>query len=361
MTHQMGVGIVGWGSIAPFHAKAISEIPNAKLVAVQTSKLENAATICEQFGADIEVVADISSLVRRKDINIVDVCTPSGAHLEPALAAATAGKHVVVEKPLEITLERCDRIIEACRRNRVQLCTIFPSRFSDANMALAAAVRNGRFGRIALADAQVKWWRTQAYYDSGGWRGTWALDGGGALMNQAIHHVDLLQSLVGPVVEVAAFAALRAHDRIEVEDSVVAALRFESGAVGTIQATTAAFPGMLKTISVHGDGGSVVVEQDRVVTWKFANEFPEDEIVGKSSSTSETSGGAADPKAISHEGHRRQLSDFVEAIQKNRNPTVDGAEGRKSVEIILAAYHSQATGRVVRLPFMGEAQRPSLR
>lgn len=358
MSGQIGFGIVGWGSIAPFHAKAIAEIPNAKLVAVQTSKAENAATVREQFGSQIEIVPDVSSLVSRTDVHVVNICTPSGAHLEPALAAAAAGKHVVVEKPLEITLERCDRIIDACKRHGVRLCTIFPSRFSDANMELAAAVRSGRFGRIALADAQVKWWRTQAYYDSGGWRGTWALDGGGALMNQAIHHVDLLQSLVGPVVEVAAFTALRAHERIEVEDSAVAVLRFESGAIGSIQATTAAFPGLLKTIAVHGSGGSVVIEQDRIVTWQFAEERPSDEETRRRSATSETSGGAADPKAISFEGHRRQLVDFLDSIRDGRNPMVDGSEGRKSVEVILAVYQSQATGKVVRLPLTGETQHP---
>jgi UDP-N-acetyl-2-amino-2-deoxyglucuronate dehydrogenase len=358
MPDQIGFGIIGWGSIAPFHAKAIAEIPNAKLVAVQTSKAENAVAVHEQFGREIEVVSDVASLLKRPDVHVVNICTPSGAHLDPALAAAAAGKHVVVEKPLEINLERCDQIINACKRHGVRLCTIFPSRFSDANMSMASAIRDGRFGKIAVADAQVKWWRTQAYYDSGGWRGTWALDGGGALMNQAIHHVDLLQSLVGPVVDVAAFTALRAHERIEVEDSAVAALRFESGAIGTIQATTAAFPGVLKTIAVHGSGGSVVIEQDRIVTWQFADERPDDEEVRRRSATSETSGGAADPKAISFEGHRRQLTDFLDSIREGRNPLVDGSEGRKSVEIILAVYHSQATGKVVRLPLSGETLHP---
>ena len=358
MDREFGFAIIGWGSIAPFHARAIAELPGARLVAVQTSRHHNVETIQKEFGKQISVGSDLNEILRRQDVHVVNICTPSGAHLDPAVAAARAGKHVVVEKPLEITLERCDRMIEACRSHAVQLCTIFPSRFSDANMALGTAVREGRFGRLALADAQVKWWRTQAYYDSGGWRGTWALDGGGALMNQAIHNVDLLQSLVGPVVEVAAFTALRAHERIEVEDAAVAAMRFESGAVGTIQATTAAFPGLLKTIAIHGDAGSAVVEQDRIVVWRFADEKPDDEEVRRRAAASETSGGAADPKAISHEGHRRQLTDFLDAIRNGRTPVVDGAEGRRSVEFILAVYHSQATGRVVRLPLTGETQRP---
>jgi len=358
MRDEFGFGIVGWGSIAPFHARAIAEIPGARLAAVLTSRPETAAAIREQFGVQVAVVGDLHSLLNRQDVHAVNICTPSGAHLEPALAAAAAGKHVVVEKPLEITLERCDLVIKACRQHGVKLCTIFPSRFTDANMALAEAIASGRFGRIALADAQVKWWRSQQYYDSGGWRGTWSLDGGGALMNQAIHHVDLLQSLVGPVREVAAFAALRAHERIEVEDAAVLALRFDSGAIGSIQATTAAFPGLLKTIAVHGESGSAVVEQDRIVTWQFADQRAEDEELLRANSTSPTTGGAADPKAISHEGHRRQLAEFIDAIRADRDPIVDGAEGRRSVEIILAAYHSQATGSVVRLPIEGETQRP---
>lgn len=358
MKDELGFAIVGWGSIAPFHARAIAEIPGARLVAVQSRKPTASADVEKEFGGGIDVVQDLDALLKRTDVHVVNICTPSGAHLEPALAAAAAGKQVVVEKPLEVNLERCDRIIDACRKNNVQLCTIFPSRFTDANMALAQAIREGRFGRIALADAQVKWWRTQEYYDSGGWRGTWALDGGGAMMNQAIHHVDLLQSLVGPVREVAAFAALRAHQRIEVEDAIAVALRFESGAVGSIQAATAAYPGLLKTIAVHGDGGSVVIEQDRIVTWQFADERPEDEILRQKNSASATTGGAADPKAISHEGHRRQLAEFVEAVRTDGRPTVDGAEGRRSVEIILAAYHSQATGTVARLPLVGDVRLP---
>src|SRR5207247_2605079 len=171
-------------------------------------------------------------------VDVVVITTPSGAHLEPAVAAAAAGKHVVVEKPLEITPDRCDRIIDACDQHGVQLCTIFPSRFADANVTLKAAVDAGKFGRLSLGEASNKWWRTQAYYDDGGWKGTRALDGGGALMNQAIHNVDLLLWMMGPVRQLCGFTATLAHERIEVEDTAVACLQFESGALGVIQATT---------------------------------------------------------------------------------------------------------------------------
>src|SRR5204862_4161285 len=188
---------------------------------------------------------------------------------EPAVAAAEAGKHVVVEKPLEVTLERCDRILEACDRKGVKLCTIFPSRFADSNLALKSAVDAGRFGRLTLGETTCKWWRSQEYYDKGGWRGTWALDGGGALMNQAIHNVDLLLWMMGPATHVSAFTALLAHERIEVEDTAVACVRFASGALGVIEATTSVFPGLPKTIALHGNRGSVVIEQEDVLRWDF--------------------------------------------------------------------------------------------
>jgi UDP-N-acetyl-2-amino-2-deoxyglucuronate dehydrogenase len=346
-----GVAIVGCGAIAPFHARALAELPDlARLVAVQTSQPAKADAVWAAYGTRGAVCGSVAELVGRPDVEVVIVCTPSGAHLEPALAAAAAGKHVVVEKPLEVSLERCDQLIAACRNAGVRLGAIFPSRFGDANRALAAAIAAGRFGRLTLADTTVKWWRPQSYYDQGQWRGTWALDGGGALMNQAIHNVDLLLAMMGPAAEVAAFAACRAHERIEVEDTAVAVVRFRSGALGTIQAATSAYPGLPKTIAVHGERGSVVIEQDRVATWQFAEELPEDAACRQLGTNFAGAGGAADPKAISHEGHRRQLADFLQALRTNREPEVGGQEARAAVELILAIYRAQAHGAVVQLP-----------
>ena len=188
-------------------------------------------------------------------VDAVSVATPSGAHMEPAVAAAKAGKHVIVEKPLEITLQRCDRIINECEKNGVKLSTFFPSRFHDSSIKMKRAVDEGRFGRLTLGDAYVKWFRTQEYYDSGAWRGTWKLDGGGALMNQAVHTVDLLTWLMGPVVEIQAQTATLAHERIEVEDVATATLRFANGALGIIEASTAVYPGYLKAHRVAWRSG----------------------------------------------------------------------------------------------------------
>src|SRR5947207_798014 len=221
-----GIAIIGCGMIARFHARALADIPGTRIVALADSDLPRARKLADELKlGENNIYPDTASLLARRDVDVVIVATPSGAHMEPSVAAAEAGKHVVVEKPLEVTLERCDRIIEACDRNKVQLCTIFPSRFADANRALKAAVDAGRFGRLTLGETTCKWWRPQSYYDQGGWRGTKALDGGGALMNQAIHNVDLPLWMMGAATHVLGFTSTLAHERIEVEDTAVACIR----------------------------------------------------------------------------------------------------------------------------------------
>jgi len=347
-------GIVGCGMIAEYHARAIAELPDAQLVAVLDTSAgqDKGQKIASLATGPCAIENDLDPFMANPEIDIVCICTPSGAHLEPAVAAARAGKHVVVEKPLEITVPRCDAIISACDQNRVRLCAIFPSRFSQANQQLKQAITTGRFGRLTLGDTYVKWWRTQDYYDSGKWRGTWALDGGGALMNQAIHNVDLISWLMGEVVEVVAFTDTLAHERIEVEDTAVAILRFASGALGVIEAATTAYPGLLKRIEIHGNRGSARVEQDEITLWEFQDQLPGDtEIAAKLASRTSSNSGASDPRGIGHEGHRQQLADFLAAIDAGKPASVDGQEGRKSVEIIRAIYRSATTGKAVPLPF----------
>jgi predicted dehydrogenase len=213
------------------------------------------------------------------------------------------------------------------------------------------AVDAGRFGTLALGDAYVKWYRTQAYYDSGAWRGTWALDGGGALMNQAIHSVDLLLWLMGPVAEVSAHAATLAHERIEVEDVVTASLRFASGALGVIEATTAGFPGSLKRIELTGSQGTAILEEEDIIKWEFAQTNEDDQRLREEmKGRTKTGGGAADPAAIGHHAHTALFRDFLLAIQQNQVSAIDGHQGRRSVELILAIYESARTGQKVRLP-----------
>jgi UDP-N-acetyl-2-amino-2-deoxyglucuronate dehydrogenase len=347
---MIGFAIVGCGMIARFHARALAEVAGARVAALVSRTRANADKMAGELGLDCFRTYELPAALARPDVDAVIVTTPSGAHLEPAIAAAEAGKHVVVEKPLEITAERCDRIIEACDRAGVKLCTIFPSRFGDANRTLKAAVEAGKFGRVALAETTCKWWRPQSYYDEGGWKGTQALDGGGALMNQAIHNVDLLLWLMGPPTHVSGFTATLAHERIEVEDTAVACLRFASGALGVIQATTSVYPGLPKTIAVHGDRGTAVIEQDDILRWDFTPETDEDRAIkARFAAKAGASGGASNPAAISHQGHARQLADFVRAVEAGAAPAVDGREGRRSVAVIEAIYESSRTGRVVEM------------
>ncbi len=344
-----GFGIIGCGMIAKFHARAIADIANAKLVACYNRTAPKAEAIAAEFGG--EAYTDLEQMLAREDLDVVTICSPSGAHAEPCVAAAKAGKHVIVEKPLDVTRERCQSMIDACDQAGVKLATIFPSRFHEASKLMKRAVEQGRFGKLALGDAYVKWFRTQQYYDSGAWRGTWQLDGGGALMNQAIHSVDLLLWLVGPVVDVMAYTTTLAHERIEVEDVATAVVRFANGALGTIEATTAGYPGSLKKIELTGSMGTAILEEEDIIKWEFAEQSAEDaklreEMLGRT----KTGGGAADPAAIGHHAHAALFRDFLEAIEQDRPPIIDGREGLRSVELILAIYESAKTGRRVELP-----------
>lgn len=348
-----GFGVIGCGMIADFHAKAMGDIRGAKLVACYSATAASADRFALRHGC--RAYHELAALLADPAVDVVTICTPSGAHMEPAVAAARAGKHVIVEKPLEITLKRCDTIIAACAEHGVVLSTIFPSRFHESARLMKQAVQQGRFGHLTMADAYVKWFRTQKYYDSGAWRGTWKLDGGGALMNQAIHSVDLLTWLAGPVVSVSARTATLAHERIAVEDVAVASLQFANGALGCLQASTAAYPGYLKRIELHGSAGSAVLEEEDIKIWDFAKSSRADGAIRKRMlGKTKTGGGAADPAAIGHHGHTMHFKDVLSAIQSSGIPSIDGHEGRRSVEIILATYKAAETGREVRLPLKSD-------
>ena len=343
-------GIVGCGSIGAFHALSVQDLPQARLVAVAEPVEERRKEFAEKHHC--EGMADFNELAQRGDIDVVCVCTPSGAHRDPGVAAARHGKHVICEKPLEVNLERTDDLIKACDDNGVRLGAIFPSRFNKAAQMLKAAIDEGRFGRLTLGDCYGKWWRSQEYYDSGGWRGTWKLDGGGACMNQSIHGIDLLQWFMGPVDTVIAFCDCLVHERIEVEDTAVAAIRYKNGALGVIECTTSVQPGQDRKIAIHGDKGTAVLTGGNITQWQFVEQRPEDDEIRKKFGPDKgpKSGTASDPMDFSHAGHREQMRDFLDALDKGTAPAVDGREGRKAIEIIIAIYRSAWTGRPVRLP-----------
>jgi len=342
----LGFGIVGTGMIAGYHAQAIAQIPGARLAGVCGRDTEKVRAFATQHEVPFATTS-LDELLARPDVAVVGITTPSGAHLEPALAAIQAGKHVVIEKPLEITTARADRIIAAAAAAGVRLVPIFQARFGRGAQTVKAALDAGRLGRLVLASAYVKWHRPAAYYT--GWKGTLALDGGGAVINQAIHGVDLLQWFAGLPAEVFAWQTRRVHTGIEAEDTAVAALKFPDGALGTIEATTALWPGWSRRIELGGEHGSVCLEDDHIVRWDFVPPAPGDEAIRAAKRDDALGSGAGAPGAISFEGHRRQLQDLVDALRDHRPPAIEGAEGRKAVALVNAIYASADSGRPVVL------------
>lgn len=346
---EVGFGIVGCGMIASFAARAVNEIPGARLVATFSRNESRAESVAEPY--DATAYTDFDAFLDRQDLDAIYVSTPSGTHADYTIPAAKAGKHVIVEKPIDITLQRARAMAQACDEAGVKLGVISQSRFSEGSRILKEAVDGGRFGRLTIGDAYVKWYRNQAYYDKGGWKGTRALDGGGALINQSIHAIDLLQWFMGPVKEVTAFCDTLAHERIDVEDTAVAVLRFANGALGVVVGATSAYPGFLKRIEISGSRGSAILEEQDITYWRFDPPDPKDEnVLERFTERRSDAGGAADPAGISHVGHRKQFEDFLAAIAEDRPPLVDAQEGIKSLEIILAIYASSAERRPVSLP-----------
>ena len=342
----IGFGIVGTGMIAGLHAEAIAQANGAQLIGVAGRTPEKVREFAALHGAAFSTTR-VEEPVTRPDIHVICVTTPSGAHLEPAILAARAGKHLIVEKPLGITVPRVDRLLEAVAAAGVQLLPIFQARFGDGARTLKTALEAGRFGRLVLCSASVKWHRASNYYR--GWKGTLALDGGGALMNQAIHAVDLLQWYAGMPVEVFALTTRRVHRSIESEDTASAALRFATGALGTIEASTAAWPGWSRRIEICGERGSACLEDDHIARWDFVTTTAGDEAIRAARNDNALGSGAGAPGAISIAGHQRQIQDFVDALRAGRAPALDGPEGRKAVVLIRALYASAELGKPVRL------------
>ncbi|RYD22563.1 MAG: Gfo/Idh/MocA family oxidoreductase [Verrucomicrobiaceae bacterium] len=341
----MKFGIIGTGTIGRFHAEAIRAMDGGTLHSVCTRRPEAAE------GYDAKAFTNLDEFLADPELEIVTIATPSGAHYEPALAALTAGKHVICEKPLEITTARIDELIAAAGKSGRTLAAILNRRYNHAMTAFKGACDAGRFGRITSASCYVKWFRDQAYYDSADWRGTWALDGGGALMNQSIHSIDALLHLAGPVKSVQANSACLAHERIEVEDIAVALLEFESGARGVIEGSTCSWSknGHPARIQICGTEGSVFLADEAFEVWDFKQEIPGDaEIHANLMRGNQIALGGNDPKAIQFHQHQRNFEEVANAIREGREPSTSAREARKAVELIEAIYESAANGGAVR-------------
>lgn len=350
MAEKMRFGLVGCGVIGPLHAQAIASLPDAQLCAVADIAFAKARALAERYGA--RAYADMDEMLASEQLDIVTICTPSGLHGECACRAMRAGRHVLVEKPMEISLKAIDELIRVQKETGVKLSVISQHRFSPAVQEVRALLEEGALGRLVLGNALIPWWRSQAYYDSGSWRGTWSLDGGGVLMNQSIHYIDLLQWMAGPVRSIKAMTDTLVH-RMETEDVAAAVLRFTNGAVGTITATTGAYPGMAARLELFGERGSLVVEGEEVRYLHLARDDQQE--VGAYGAGSKISGAepaltaASDPAALAYRSHALQMADLMRAIREDGTPLIDGYAGRRPVEIILGIYESARTGKEVLL------------
>ncbi len=339
---ETGFGIIGCGSIANWHAGAIARIAGTRLVAVTDLSEKSRSDFARKYA--VEPAESVEKLLSRADVDIVCICTPSGLHAPLAVQALAAGKHVIVEKPMALSLPEADAVIRASEQNQVKVAVISQLRFTPAMVKLKEAVDRGLLGRLVTGDIYMKFYRSPDYYQAGGWRGTWKMDGGGALMNQGIHGVDLLRYVMGPVRSIHGYARTLARP-IEVEDTAVAALEFQNGALGIIEATTSIYPGRPRRLEISGDRGTIILEEDSIIAWDIAGlPLPADVTLGRT-----LSGAANDPTAMSLDGHVLQISDMVEAVRNGREPLVNARAGRLPVEIILAIYESSRTGKQIYL------------
>ncbi|MGC9316556.1 MAG: Gfo/Idh/MocA family protein [Armatimonadota bacterium] len=335
---KIGFGIIGCGVISGTHRKAIEEVDAAELVACCDIVEEKAKALAEEAGIGDNYYRDLEDMLERDDLHAVCVCTPSGMHSEQAITAANAGKHILCEKPLDVTLKKIDDMIAAADRNNVKLAGVFQRRTYDSTKRVREAVRTGKLGKLVLGDCYQKYFRSHEYYASGDWRATWELDGGGALMNQGVHGIDLIIHLMGPVARVTAIAR-RLVRNIAVEDTAVALLEYENGALGVLEGTTSVTPGYGCKVEIHGDNGTIGLSGDNITMWDIPGEEEEgaaEEGAGE--------GTAADPTALTATGHVAHVQDLCEAIMEDREPAIPGHEARKAVEVIKAIYKSSREG-----------------
>ncbi len=340
---QIGFAIVGCGTISDWHAKAAKEAVHAHLVGAYDQSPERTRAFCQAYG--IRAFSSMEELLSSPEVEAVCLCTPSGYHTEGALSVIAAGRHVLVEKPLALTVSDCDRIIEAARDAGVTVGVVSQHRFTPAMDLLRELLQTGKLGRIVSVDLSMKYYRSQEYYDSGHWRGTWALDGGGALMNQGIHGIDTMLYLVGDVKCISGYARTLARN-IEVEDTAVAAFELENGALGTLQGTTSVSPGYPRELTISGTSGTVTILDNKTFTRWDVEGCPLPEGICDDSPQRSS---AKDPRALGVAGHIAVVEGFARAILFGDPIPVSAEDGRRAVELIAAIYRSSDTHAPVTL------------
>ena len=346
MAKKWRCAVLGTNTVGSTHVRVIPQLGNASLVAVCDATPAKATIALEKAGlSGIPIYSDAVEMLEKENIDVLHIATPSGNHEEHCMLAINRGINVICEKPLEIQLDRIDRLIEATEKKGVRLATIYQNRWSDANRAIKQAAEEGRFGKIAWAGCFTPWYRPDKYYDDGGWRGTWKLDGGGAIMNQSVHNIDLLQWIAGPVKCVSAYGASRIHPRIETEDTCSVALQFESGAFGTIVGTTALFPGMPARLEIGGENGTAV-QENGLKMFKFREERPSDKELAERLAPKATGGAgvASNAAAMGNDLHSRNIQAIFSAWDEGRDAETNARESRKAVAIVRAVYESVIRG-----------------
>ena len=344
MGKKVGWGIIGCGNISGFHAKGVSYNNElAEIVAFCDIIEAKAQDKCKEYKVE-KFYKDYTEMLKDPAIDVVSICTPSGMHMDMAIAAAKAGKHILCEKPLDVTLDKIDLMIEATRKAKVKLGGVFQRRTFEESKLLKKTIESGKMGKMILGDAYLKYTRSAEYYKSAGWRATWDLDGGGALMNQGVHGIDLINWMMGGISSVYAKCDTKVHN-IPVEDTALAIVTFKSGAWGVIEGTTSVWPGMETRFEVSGSKGTVVLEESRFLKWAIEGEGEKKAETGPALKA----GAHSDPAAIAVSGHIAHVKDMVEAIRENRDPMVTGEEGRKAVELILAIYESSKKGKEIKI------------
>ncbi len=335
---KINIGIIGTGSIVNTYKKCIDELEGAQLVALYTKSRNRKESARKAFGVPVFSVMDE---FLQNDIDLVCVCNESGLHGEAIKLAALAGKHVLSEKPLETTPEKIDEIIAICSSKNVKLGCTLQNRCSSDYKRVLEAVNSGKLGKLIMGNAHINWYRNESYYADSDWKGTFKFDGGAAFINQGIHTIDLLLHIMGPVASVFGKVSTLVHD-IEGEDVGASILNFQNGAIGTITAGTALYPGYPERIEIYGEKGSILMEGGRIIAWNIMGASAPGIASGENNGS-----GAADPTAIGHQNHKSVIADMIEAILNDRRPMVDGAEARKAVAVITAIYESSKREKLV--------------
>lgn len=337
---KYNIGIVGCGNISKTHAEAILHTTNGNLIAAFSRTESTLAAFCDQY--DITAYSSYKDFIANGELDIVVICTPTGTHLDYAELAAQNGKHIIVEKPIEVTVERGQLLVQQCKKNKVKLAVIYQNRFIDSIIQMKEAIDHGDIGRPIMARGTVKWYRSQEYYSESSWRGTYALDGGGAVINQSIHTIDLLQWFMGGIESVSAFKENLTHNSMEAEDNAVSCFRFSNGALGVFEASTSIVPAQDRRVEINGTKGTAILEGNT-----FYKQFDDEKVKADSNDQAEAAGSTSPLAGMGFKDHKEQYEQILNAINQDKNPVVSGQESLQSLAVVEALYTSANKNKTV--------------